>query len=71
MDYKVSRAFERHDGKTLRKYKRGAILGPKEAAKIPQKVMSRLLSARTLIALPSQAEQRFWHDGQPIKEEVD
>ncbi len=71
MDYKVSRAFERHDGKTLRKYKRGAILGPKEAAKIPQKVMSRLLSARTLLPLPSRPEPRFWHDGQPIKEEVD
>jgi len=53
MDYKVSRAFERHDGKTLRKYMRGDILGPKEAAKIPQKVMSRLLSARTLSPLPS------------------
>ncbi len=71
MDYKVSRPFERGEGKTLRKYKRGAILTPKEAAKIPQKTMARLLSARFLLPLPSRPEQRFWHDGQPIKEEVD
>ncbi len=33
--YKVVRAFERHDGRALRKYPRGKILTAKEAAKIP------------------------------------
>ena len=41
--FKVMRAFERHDGKTLRNYKRGAIISLKEAAKIP--TINRLIAA--------------------------
>jgi hypothetical protein len=32
--YKVARAFERHDGKALRKYARGSIISAKDAAKM-------------------------------------
>lgn len=52
-DYKVMRAFQRHDGKTLRTYKRGALIGPKDAAKIPQKTMQRLIGAGNIFLIPS------------------
>jgi hypothetical protein len=53
-DYKVMRAFERHDGKALRKYKRGAVIGPQEAAKIPHRTMQRLIGAGNIFPVPSQ-----------------
>lgn len=41
--YRVVRAFERHEGKALRKYTRGKILSAKEAARIPPKSWSNLM----------------------------
>ena len=46
--YKVMRAFERHDGKALRKYARGSIISAKDAAKMdinnPKKYPGAILS---------------------------
>jgi hypothetical protein len=41
--YKVTRAFERHNGKTLRTYKRGDTISLKDAAKIPS--LNRLVAS--------------------------
>jgi len=43
--FKVLRAFERHDGKALRTYKRGATIPLKEASKIPTPSLTRLIAA--------------------------
>jgi len=55
--FKVMRKFERYDGKALRKYTRGQPISDKEASKIPEKTLTRLLRAgsitRVLEPLPS------------------
>jgi hypothetical protein len=51
--YKVMRAFERHDGKSLRKYARGKVIPSKEAAKIPS--LPNLLIGGFVFRVPEEA----------------
>lgn len=50
--YKVLRAFERYDGKGLKRYKRGTFISPKDAAKIPS--WSRLLAGGFVQLIPTE-----------------
>lgn len=59
--YKVVRAFERHDGKTLRKYSRGSVISSKDAAKMAirpekkrQSTIEVLLSSGAIFAIPEE-----------------
>jgi hypothetical protein len=59
--YKVVRAFERHDGKALRKFTRGSIISPKDAAKMAirpekkrQSTIEVLLSSGAILAIPEE-----------------
>ncbi len=48
MAFKVVRKFERHDEKALRKYTRGQTISDKEANKMPEKTIQRLLNAGSI-----------------------
>jgi hypothetical protein len=48
--YKVGRAFQRWEGKALRKYARGHIIPPKDAVKI--KSLGTLIAAGAVYRLP-------------------
>lgn len=50
--YKVLRAFERHDGKSLRRYKRGSVISPKDASRIPS--WSRLVAGGFVQLIPTE-----------------
>ncbi len=59
--YEVVRAFERHDGKTLRKYARGSIISSKDAAKMAVRPRDRrystidtLVNAGSIYAIPDE-----------------
>lgn len=59
--YKVVRAFERHDGKTLRKYSRGSVISSKDAAKMAVRPKDKrystieiLVNAGAVYAIPEE-----------------
>ena len=59
--YKVVRAFERHDGKALRKYTRGSIISSKDAAKMAvrpkgkrQSTIEVLINSGAIFAIPEE-----------------
>lgn len=59
--YKVVRAFERHDGKALRKFTRGSIISSKDAAKMAirpkgkrQSTIEVLVSSGAVFAIPDE-----------------
>jgi len=59
--YKVVRAFERHDGKVLRKFTRGSIISPKDAAKMAirpegkrQSTIEVLVNSGAIFAIPDE-----------------
>jgi hypothetical protein len=59
--YKVVRAFERHDGKALRKFTRGSIISSKDAAKMAVRPPDRrystietLVNSGAIYAIPEE-----------------
>jgi hypothetical protein len=59
--YKVVRAFERYEGKALRKYTRGSIISPKDAAKMAvrpetkrQSTIEVLINSGAIVAIPEE-----------------
>lgn len=70
MKYKVVRAFERWEGKALRKYARGEIITPKEAARMSVRhprarnsTLDTLLASGAIYGLPDENKPEVLADG--------